>query len=172
MKLSRVERWILANQYRILEALYPKDAKTLGKNREAIECGYEAHYDEIASSIYGDDAVVSEDDSHEVIEILQMFRSLKLAPDKGAADERSITFDGFDGNAEIGQMAYAKYFCGLDGGRFSDIGSGSDDFDSHGPSLDTYRRQLDEWRLSADKNHLSKDEVERIAKAAIHPNYR
>ena len=26
MKLSRVERWILANQYRILEALYPKEA--------------------------------------------------------------------------------------------------------------------------------------------------
>jgi hypothetical protein len=39
MKLTRTERWILANQYRILEVLYPKEADSLSYAREAFEHG-------------------------------------------------------------------------------------------------------------------------------------
>lgn len=39
MKLSKLERLILANQFKILEALYPDDAESYENNRKAIEEG-------------------------------------------------------------------------------------------------------------------------------------
>ena len=40
-KLTTLDRLVLSNQYRILEALYPDEAETLAIKREAIENGYE-----------------------------------------------------------------------------------------------------------------------------------
>jgi hypothetical protein len=39
MQLSGVERWILSNQLRILEALYPDDAGSLAEQRTSLERG-------------------------------------------------------------------------------------------------------------------------------------
>ncbi len=52
MKLTRTERWILSNQYRILEALYPDERGSLEKARIALESGYELEYDGMSQRIY------------------------------------------------------------------------------------------------------------------------
>lgn len=44
MKLTRMERIVLVNQLRIMEALYPDEASQLGVQREALERGYELLY--------------------------------------------------------------------------------------------------------------------------------
>lgn len=51
MDLTREQRWILANQYRILERLYPNEAECHAKAREVLENGYEFNYDWIAQHI-------------------------------------------------------------------------------------------------------------------------
>jgi hypothetical protein len=55
MKLTRTERWILVNQYRILEALYPDEAKWFAENREALSSGYELHYRGMIDFIYDEE---------------------------------------------------------------------------------------------------------------------
>jgi uncharacterized protein YfbU (UPF0304 family) len=166
MKLSRTERWILANQFRILEKLYPDEADSYAKSRETLECGYELHYRDLAEPVYEEG--LSEEGCNEVIEIMAMFESLKRAyeglSDKSEINEWEIKFAGFDGNNEGSQMAYARYFCTYRGERFTSIDKG-DNFNSHIPTLAMYRRMMDEWRNSRDKYNLSKEDILRIASA-------
>jgi len=165
MKLSRVERWILSNQFHILEALYPDDADHYAKVHEALESGYELHYEWFSEHIYNDRDIMTPEENREVIEILSMFDSLKRAygslSDKTGIEESRVKFCGFDGNNETKQMGYARYFCTLKGGRFTDLDRG-DNFNSHGPTLARYRRMLSEWKKSVDQNNLSKDDIIRI----------
>lgn len=172
VKLTRTERWMLSNQYKILAALYPDDADYFEKAREAIDCGYELHYDWITDYIYDDRDIMTPEESHEVIDILAAFSAIKWSyealADKSGIDENHIKFRGFSGNDETKQMAYARYFCSTDGGRFTDLDRG-DDFNSHFPMLDVYRRVLREWNKSVDKNNLSKEDLIRITSAWAAP---
>jgi uncharacterized protein YfbU (UPF0304 family) len=175
MKLSRVERLILSNQYSILAALYPNEAKSYTEMREIVESGYEFHYSEIAQHILDNDDVMSEDECLEVLDILTMFSAIKRSfnslEDKPSVQEHDIRFRGFDGNNETKYMLYAQFFCDSQGGRFEDLDRG-DNFNSHLPSLDMYRRQLVEWNRSKDKHKLTKEEIERIVAEAVHPENR
>ncbi|MBV9958193.1 MAG: YfbU family protein [Acidobacteria bacterium] len=166
MKLSRTERWILSNQFRILEALYPNEAEDFADAREIVERGYELHYDWITQYISED--VMKADESSEVIKILSMFRALKYSfkalDNKSGIEEWQIDFAGFDGNSEGKQMVYAKYFCNSEGGKFTELNIG-DDFNSHCPTIDRYRRMLAEWEKSSDRNKLMREDILRIISA-------
>jgi uncharacterized protein len=165
MKLSRVERWMLVNQMRILEALYPDEAKSIAEQREALEAGYELHYGGFAEHIYDEKDALSPEACREVLDILSMHRALKFGydalKDKSGIEESRVTFVGFDGNNETTLMGYTRWFCDSDGGRFKELNRG-DDFNSHDPMLANYRAMLTEWEKSKDKNRLTKDDIIRI----------
>jgi len=165
MKLTKTERWILSNQYRILEALYPQEQKDLAERREALESGYEAEYDSMSQHIYDDKDCLTEEQCREVIDILSMFRALHDAKDKGGVEEKETILEGFDGNdtLESSYMAYARYFCKSDGGRFEESRKG--DFNSHSLMLGIYRRMLKEWKNSAKPHQLTKEDIVRIVGA-------
>ena len=175
MKLSRVERWILSNQYRILEQIYPNEADSLARQRRVLEEGFELEYNWIAQHIYEDQDTLSSEECKEVIQILSMFSAIKRTyealDDKSGIDEWTTKFAGFDGNTETSQLAYARHFCEGDGGRFKDLDRG-DALNSHAPALDAYRRLLGEWEQSQDKINLSKDDLIRITREYIHPDNR
>jgi uncharacterized protein YfbU (UPF0304 family) len=170
MKLSRVERWMLVNQMRILEALYPDEAKSIAEHRQALEEGYELHYNEFAQHICDDEDTLSVEGCKEVLYILSMHQALKRAfdelPDKSGIEEYRVRFVGFDGNDRVEgtMMAYTRWSCDSHGGRFKDLDRG-DDFNSHGRMLDSYRAMLKEWEKSKDKNRLTKDDIIRITSA-------
>ena len=167
MKLSHAERWILSNQFRILQLLDKNEAEYYAKAKEAIDSGYELEYGSLSQ--YIDSDVVTEEECREVIDILSMFDTLRHSyenlPDKSGIEEWRVKFAGFDGNNEVKQMAYARYFCNLDGGRFVHL-ERADDFNSHCPVLDRYRSMLSEWKQSEKKHELSKEDIIRIAEAA------
>ena len=173
MELSRVERWILSNQFRILEALYPDEADYHRQNREAIERGFALHYNEAAQHVCDDEDAIPHEECGEVVAILGMFSAIKrsydLMEDKSGIEAWTTSFSGFDGISETNQMTYARYFCGRNGGIFSELDKG-DDFNSHAPTLDSYRRMLSEWANSDNKPQLSKEELIRITNARIHPD--
>lgn len=167
MKLSRIERWFLVNQYRILEKLYPEDAESLAEDREALQRGYEAHYSGMIDFIYKDEHTLSAERSREVLDILSMHRALHYGydalSDKSGIEPAFVQFAGFDGNDEEEGLllGYARWFCDSDGGRFKELHRG-DDFNSHMPMLGFYRAMLKEWQKSRDKNKLTKDDILRI----------
>jgi uncharacterized protein YfbU (UPF0304 family) len=167
MKLTRLERLILSNQYRMLEALYPDDADVYASKRKVVERGYELNYDWIAEDISSE--VLSEDECRFVLDTLEMFRALKDAyeqlPDKSAVDSWTVQFDGFDGNNEAKYLSYARFHCESQN-AYKELTKG-DDFNSHMPVIDRYKRQLTAWKASGDKYRLTEGDVLRISKAAM-----
>lgn len=176
MKLTRTERWILSNQYRILEKLYPEDADAFRDAQDALNSGYELEYGHLAERIYAEKHTLNEDECREVLDILAMFRDLKygykeVGGEKGTGvEEWLVQFSGFDGNNESSHLGYCRYICDPKHGRFQELDRG-DDYNSHMPSLDRYRRMLDEWRPRSERGHgkLTAEDIRAIASAAPHP---
>jgi uncharacterized protein YfbU (UPF0304 family) len=166
MKLSRIERWILFNQYQMLARLCPEEARAYARYQEALQCGYEAEYDTMAQHIYREDSCLSAEECNEVVTILDMFRALKQSyeglADTSGIEPHAVQFMGFDGNNETTRMAYARYFCESDLPRFEELHHRGGRLNSHMPVLGIYRRMLAEWNRIDQKYELSKDEILRI----------
>lgn len=176
MKLTRIERWILVNQYLILESLYPKQADDFREAQKILEHGFELHYSDINQNIYDDLDTMSIGDCKEVISILSMFDTLRYSydqlEDKAGIDKHALDFSGFDGNdpQEGKYMSYARFLCETQG-KFEKLTKG-DFFNSHFPSLEMYGRMLEEYNKSKSKGQLTKEDIIRITSAKIHPSRR
>ena len=181
MKLSRVERCLLANQYRILELLDKHERDGYAIRREALEQGYELEFAGVFSQIHTD--VLSEDDCREVMDILDMYTHLRrsfdaLGPsDRLGISEGDLRFPGFDGNHEGFHLAYARHLGKTD--RWSNLlGDEGNDLNSHVPTLEMYRRMLDVYRGLESRSarleikDLANDEIMRIVAARIDPPAR
>jgi len=170
---------LLSNQYLILEALYPKDAKSYARCREAIECGYELEYKTISQHVYNDEDTLSESECNEVLDILCMFDELGYwygeVKDKEGVDKGDITFEGFDGNdsQEVKYLAFARYICEGSGKPFSRaIKKPTDLYNSHIMMLPVYRRMSEEWKRTENKRQLDKKDILRIIGARAYPTNR
>ncbi|MBW1709657.1 MAG: YfbU family protein [Deltaproteobacteria bacterium] len=160
MELTLKEKVFLANQFKILESLYPDEAYIYERHRNALEFGYTLQYDLITEWFSEE---LSEAACQEVWDILEMHRSLKFAfdrlEDKGEIAEEQILFQGFDGNREAKLMGYADYIIN-DLGRYSELNRV--DLNSHKPCVERYRKMLAEWNQCKDKHFLKQDEILRI----------
>ena len=68
MKLTKAERLILFNQFRLLESLYPEETRDCQNACEILQSGYSLEYDSLVS--FGEET--PEETAREVIEILNM----------------------------------------------------------------------------------------------------
>lgn len=155
MKLTRVERLILANQFEILGLLKPEDAKHYQRRQDAVACGYALEYEWIADHVY--EKEFSETDCRFVVDVLSMYDALQLAETSSRT-----AFPGFDGNNESSHMAYARHFMNDAPPRFEGLKFAYDGLNAHMPTLDRYSRMLVAWNLSGDKHHLSPGDIDRI----------
>jgi uncharacterized protein YfbU (UPF0304 family) len=164
MKLSRLDRTTLANQFKILQKLYPDETDIYKKFQEIVEYGYEAHYPELFQTV--NEQTVSPELSKIVADILDMFltiqRSYRQLKDKSGIDEYLLEFQGFDGNErdEAYCISYARFLCNQ-GNSFRNLKKG-DDFNSHMPTLSRYSRMVEEWKKSARRFELTKEDIIRI----------
>lgn len=78
MEMKKVDRLILSNQYRILEALYPDERDAYAKLRAVIEGGYSLHYSDLAECL--NEELIPQ--QCEEGDILEMFRSLQVGYQK------------------------------------------------------------------------------------------
>jgi uncharacterized protein YfbU (UPF0304 family) len=164
MNLTKTERLIIANQFRILEKLYPEEAQYYAVQRKALEYGYKLHYADIVDHL-GDE--MTEDECREVVDILDMYRALTFSfpelKNNKDVQESEIHFDGFDGNEETNQYLYAQYFI-LDLERFTELTYGQKfpDLNSHWPKLERYRKMLEIWKSFDDRHHLTSKQIRAI----------
>lgn len=173
MELTRAERWILANQFRILERLYPDDAEHYARNRQVVEQGFELDYEWLSEHVY--DRTMSASECSEVLDILDMHsalaRSYEELSDKPAGiDKHDVAFWGFDGNHETAQIAYTGFLI-KEEGKFEDLAQSGDHLNSHMPVLDMYRRMVGVWKQLPvlTQQQLSPDDIRRIAAARSAP---
>lgn len=174
-KLSRLERYFLSNQLRILEALYPEEAADLAVRREAIERGYEMLYGWDMEHIYSGDDVMTAAESSEVWDTLDMFDSINRSVEKiGKDDLRKhifYKFAGYDGNNETKFMSFAAFTVERLK-RFEYVQLNRPGYwNSHLPVRDIYKRMLSEWRKIPQERRfdLTETEVRAVLGAATHP---
>lgn len=168
MDLSKKERIIIANQLKILEKLYPDEAKYYADHRKAIEYGFKLHYSWVAEQI--DDDEMSEEECKEVLNVLDMHRAITFSynqiKDKTKLTLDNIRFRGYDGNNETRQFSYTNYFI-TDLGRFDELRFDSEypDFNSHCPMTEKYRRMLDKWKSFPNKFNLNEKQIIELLEA-------
>jgi uncharacterized protein YfbU (UPF0304 family) len=166
MKLTRTERWILANQYRILAKLEPENAATWRGYAEALERGYANVIDRLSTHILRDDTNHRESD--EVDEILAMFealqRSYRTLEDSFGIDQWRVGFPGFDPGSEADYLGYAQFALSREG-RYPNLAK-EGDLATPSPMLKHYRRMLDEWKHRGGAGQLDHDDIVAILSAA------
>jgi uncharacterized protein YfbU (UPF0304 family) len=159
MKLSRTERWILANQYRILAALDPARSARYDDCVVALEKGYAKVIDRMAAHVSRDDTDHKESD--EVDDILTMFdsmqRAYRILEDPYGIDPGQLQFPGFDAKTEADYLGYAKFL--LERERWPDRLDTAQTLDTRTPMLRTYRRMLDEWKRRARDGEISQRDL-------------
>lgn len=162
MKLTKAERLILANQYRILAHLDSQDAKSYERHVEALESGFESAIEALFSSIF--DGIDSRDCSL-VVRAMALYDALQrsqknLAEGAGVSTE-DVRFPGFDGNNETEYMAYARYVVEREE-RFTYLEPVGGSFNSHMPFVERYRAMLREWKEMGESYDLSENQIKRL----------
>lgn len=167
MTLTKLQRLLLINQFKILERLYPDEADYYESLRIALKNGYSRNYDDLFQWINND---LPYDECNEVFEILCMYSHINLSyrnlEDKSNIDASNIKFPGFDGNNEGKQLCYAKYL--MDKlGKFDELHDSNEHpaYNSHTQMLGKYRQMLTEWNSCQDKYRLTADEITNILNA-------
>lgn len=108
--LTPVERLQLANQFKILEKLYPDEAVDYAASREIVERGYSIQYNDVFGSIFTE---MPYEECVYVYDVLDMFRvlinSYNALADKDGLTLKDVSFGGFDGNNESKRWAFAEH---------------------------------------------------------------
>ena len=164
MKLSQIERLMLANQFKILEKLYPDKAEMYARYCDALEDGYTREYSDLVGHLSRE---LSEDECNEVWDIFDMYRAIQSSyrqlSDKGDISEEDVRFEGFDGNDRVGEgplMSYALYIV-KDGRSYRDV-QRSEGMNSHIRKLDHYRAMFKEWEDAGKSVSLTLERMKRI----------
>lgn len=164
MELSKKERLMLINQYRILSILNPDGASSYNVRIKMLENGYSLHYDEMVSWI---DDGMSREQCQEIIDILEMYRCLwhsyKKLRDKKDISKKDVKFPGFDAVEEEKELNYAEYVL-YDLKRYREFHQRRrlPNHDSYKVMLGQYRAMLSVWKSLGHKKLLTRDEIIQI----------
>jgi hypothetical protein len=161
--MTKIERLLLANQFRILAKLTPTtEASHYDTMIEIVEQGYTGEYPSLTNAFSNE---LSEAICDEVAEILNMHRFLGDAysalADHTSVDAGKTKFRGFDRNEENMHYRYADFQI-YKLGHWKESANADNDVDSHYPMLDRYRRMLSRWKATTNPHKLTSDELMQI----------
>jgi uncharacterized protein YfbU (UPF0304 family) len=136
VNLTKVERALLLNQYKILEIICPENAERYANCQSILEHGYKIFYDEVVN-------VWDEPDCQYVLEVADVFQLMKQSyeglEDKNGIDAEALRFKGFDGINEWQLGCFASYLKKV--GRWTD--PPSDYLNIHNPTAHRYRSMVE-----------------------------
>ncbi len=145
MKLTAAERWILANQYRLMQMLSDRPVPLFEHAITILENGYEDQYKYAAQYLKEDP--FRQDVAEEVKDILQMFREMQWASenieDRGLLESPLFEFQGFDANNSFDHLSYAQFLHEL--GEYRELGNRLE-WHSHSDNIGTYRAMVQAWK--------------------------
>lgn len=150
MELTKKDRIILINQYRILAKLNPDESSHYEELIEILQNGYEIFYSEMTSWIY--DPMTS-DKGDFVLNILNFYRFLenykKNNPeDKEMSENLWSIFRGFGGNDESEYLSFTEFLIERQNKFIEQVKykEETDNFNSHFPVLEKYKKMLAKWK--------------------------
>ncbi len=163
MKLRKIDRLLLINQYKILAALDKNEESSYLELIEILENGYSIFYSMI-------DEWVSEDMPVEkgrfVLQVLDLYRAIedvkRSTKDSRVVNHPDSVFLGFDGNNESEYLGFCRFLIEKQG-KFQEQKQylqKNDGMNSHMPMVKKYERMLevkktisstDSWRLTVEQ---------------------
>ena len=165
MKLTKLERLNLINQYTILAKLSPEDAEHYEELKTILEDGYEIFYSSLDQWISED---MPEEEGKFVLDILELYRFIEDFKSRNlnspVLDSHKSIFMGFDGNNEGSYMGFARFLI-LKQGKFSEQKKylrKNDHLNSHTPMIKIYREMLERWESLDRPYHLNEVHVKEI----------
>lgn len=169
MKLSKKDRLLLLNQYKILKSIddpYPNQSDEI---ITILQDGYEIFYHKIEDTLM-DDLPVSE--CSVVLDILSIYRIIEdYKKNNPKVDEIKNhiwgSFKGFDGNNEAHYMGFTEFLIN-DQGKFAEQKSSTSKVyqcNSHMPCVNKYRNMISKWKQHKDRYKLDKDDIINILEA-------
>ena len=154
-KLTKTERLILTNQFRIRAALTKNkhEAEHFDQFAEVLERGYTLFYGEMFQTISDE---MPQQECCYVLDVLEMYWGLQQSysqlKDKDGIESHDIVFPGFDGNNETEYMAFTRFL--RKDGRFEAL-QATRDFNSHFPTRHKYVAMLEVWeRIPSDQRFV------------------
>ncbi len=170
MKLSLVERMLMAQNFEILAKLNPEDAESYQWRADVLQNGYEPLYPWLFEWFAKDSDVISEEQGEYVYEIPRMYDAIvwSLKQQKIELPESlayRAKFPGFDGNDEAGLLGFANHYC--KGGRYDILKQDGQIPNSHMPTRFLYEPMLREWREIKETREglLSEQDILRLLQA-------
>lgn len=160
--LTKIERLMLSNQYRILEKLHQDDEyekQGYARLAEIFEAGYASMYRHAMERISDQ---LPEETSAEVLSILDLHRAmlLSLGEKPNPKDIERVRFEGFDANNEWTHLAFARFYANS-GQRYPELQI----LNSHHSTLPRYRKMLSEWERMGREPHLTRPQIDSILEA-------
>jgi uncharacterized protein YfbU (UPF0304 family) len=160
MQLSKKDRVLLINQYRILAALDKDNSDHYEELIGILENGYEIFYSMLDQWISDD---MPTEEGKFVLDTLDLYRAIENTKRSTKNSELMshpyALFRGFDGNNETEYMGFCRFLIEKQG-KFQEQQQyliENDNFNSHSPMIDKYKRMLaaagsvvDIWDMSAD----------------------
>lgn len=169
VKLTDIERLLLANQYEILAEL--KENESYARLSEQLRDGHEWLYSQAFEWLSPN---MPSDQAEYVLTILGIFSDLKDSfqqlVDKSGIEPRSVEFPGFDGNNEAELLTFTRALRA--DGRFTHT-IPEHGKNSHFPTTDLYLRIIAEWRRLGEPSFpYSRETVLALTNARVHPENR
>lgn len=154
MELSKKDRLILVNQYRILQKLSTEGYEIADYETKitALLNGFTLHYEDLFVEFSENE--LSKEESRYVLDVLELYRGIvfsyiRLCGENAVSKltDDDVAFPGFDGNDETKYLAYARYFI-EDLGRYDELKQyrAAWDYDSHMNTTYRYEAMLKEFQ--------------------------
>jgi uncharacterized protein YfbU (UPF0304 family) len=146
MKLSKKDRIILINQYRILAALSKGEESHYLELIQILGDGYEVFYSMVDEWVSAD---MPEEEGRFVLNVLELYRAIedvkRSTRDSRLVDHSFSIFPGFDGNNESKYLGFCRFLIETQG-KFQEQEqylSRNDGMNSHTPMIKKYRRMIE-----------------------------
>lgn len=170
MKLTKLERLLLMNQYYIRKAVEPQDAEFFNEAIEILNRGYEIFYDDLVGAMSADMPL---EDSRFVLEVLDMYRAIedykeRYPQDVATSQHLWSHFGGFDGNNEGSCLAFTRFLIKKQE-KFQEqlpYERRTDGYNSHMPTREIYARMLARYQAFGEPHPLTGEMVAEILQAA------
>ena len=168
MKITKRDRLILINQFRILASLNKNEADHYEELIDILENGYSIFYSQLDQWIADD---TPEDEGRFVLEILELYRRIeevkRVFKDPKIMLHQFSFFHGFDGNNETQYMNFCRFLIEKQG-KFQEQKQyliNNDNLNSHTPMIEKYRRMLNAAKLLPSRWSMSIDHVFQVLEA-------
>ncbi|MHB8107484.1 MAG: YfbU family protein [Candidatus Cryosericum sp.] len=163
MEITKVERQILINQYRILQFLDRQNKDGWEIDIIILKNGYEDQYEDVILQL---DDPLPAGSSQLVRDVLDMYSSIELykaenPDDTEVAGHYASSFAGFSGNEEGEYLGFTRFLLVMMR-RFKEVAKANrtENYNSHDAMLPKYRNMLSVWHsFKHESAQLMKEQV-------------